>query len=248
MRFCSLGSGSEGNAHIVEKGDTTLLIECGFSPRTLKKRLAQYYISPSALTAVFISHEHNDHVAGLALIKQYEIACYTSAGTARALRYPPNWRCLHPSEEVTVNELTIRPVPVPHDANEPLQFIIDDGVRRLAIFTDLGHVSRTIRELCADADALVIECNYDDQLLAGNNTYPESVKRRIAGNFGHLSNAAAAALVETTKSNKRRQLIGVHLSEQNNREALVREALAGADNDADIHVASQQDGTDWIVL
>lgn len=247
MRFCSIGSGSRGNAHIIEKGETTLLIECGFPPRTLQKRLSGRYLSPAEISAVLISHEHRDHVAGLSLMQRYQLACYMTAGTARQLAYPDNWQCLQPGEPLIINELTVTPLPVPHDVSEPVQFIIEDGVRKMVILTDLGHVTRGVQRACADADALLVECNYDEEMLM-NGPYPESVKARIAGDYGHLSNRDAAALVRATKNGRRRHIIGAHLSEHNNSEALVRQALQAADETAMVTIAGQHDGTDWLQL
>lgn len=247
MRFCSLGSGSRGNAHIVEKGNTTLLIECGFSHRTLKKRLLERYLSPLEINAVFISHEHSDHVAGLKFFIEHNIPYYMSAGTARALAHPPNWRCLAAGEQVMVGELSIEAIPVAHDVSEPMQFIIEDGVRKLAIFTDLGHISRNVLRACHDADALMVECNYDDEMLARGN-YPTHIKERIAGDYGHLSNSMASQLIAATKRQKPRHIIAAHISAENNNETLVRRALKTADENATIHIASQSHGTDWIQL
>ena len=246
MRFCSLGSGSRGNAHLVEKDDTTLLVECGFPPLTLKKRLASRYVSPAEITAALISHEHSDHTAGIKLLNQYSVPIYMSAGTARELDYPPGWRCLSPGEPLTINNLTITPLPVPHDVAEPLQFVVDDGIHQFAIFTDLGHVPPIVRRACATADVLAVECNYDEKMLR-EGSYPEVVKQRIAGNLGHLSNAAAAALVAVTKTDgKARHIIAAHLSDQNNTPDLARQALAAADGNATIHIADQKAGTEWI--
>lgn len=245
MRFCALGSGSRGNAYLVEKADTTLLVECGFPPRTLKKRLTARYVSLGEISAAFISHEHGDHVAGLALLTAHNIPLHMSAGTARALGHPPNWHCLSPGQAVCIGGLTVQPFPVPHDVTEPMQFVFDDGIHRLAIVTDLGYVPAALRRACAEADALVVECNYDAERLRNGN-YPPHIKERIAGEYGHLSNAAAAALVAQTKGGRRRKVIAAHLSERNNTEELVREALTAADDTAVLHIASQSAGTEWI--
>ena len=246
MRFCSLGSGSRGNAHIVEHGGATILLDCGFSYKTLKKRLAARFISPSEINAVFISHEHNDHTVGLkTFAKLHDVTCYMSAGTARALNFSGDWHCLTAGEAVAVDEIQVRPVPVPHDVSEPIQFVVDNGVRNLAVFTDLGHVSRAIHAACAVADMLVIECNYDEEGLR-ICTYPEQVKRRIAGDYGHLSNAAAAAVVAASSNGARRHIVAAHISRDSNTPELVQAALKKADPGGTIHVATQDEGTGWI--
>ena len=248
MRFCSLGSGSRGNAYVVDKGDTTLLIECGFAPRNLKKRLSNRYICPAEISAVLISHEHSDHVAGLSLIQNYDIPYYMSRGTARGLDFPRGWRCIEPLQSVVINELSVYAMPVPHDVNEPLQFVIDDGARRIVVFTDLGHVPRNVLHACQNADALVIECNYDEDMLRQGD-YPEVVKERIKSDYGHLSNHDAARLITATQRNgKTRHIIGAHLSDKNNCPALVEKVLKSADERAMVHIADQQNGTDWIEI
>ena len=248
MRFCSLGSGSRGNAYLVEKADTTLLVECGFPPKTLKKRLAARYVAVEEISAALISHEHGDHVAGIKFLEQHSIPVYTSAGTARALGQLPNWHCVSAGEAFSLGGLTVEPFPIPHDVTEPMQFIIDDGTRRLAIVTDLGYVPPAVRRACAEVDALVVECNYDEEMLRNNPNYPQQIKDRISGDYGHLSNAAAAELVAQTKGGKRRQIIAAHLSEKNNTPELARQAIAAADGGAAIHIAGQSAGTDWIQI
>lgn len=247
MRFCSLGSGSRGNAHIVEHGETTVLIDCGFGLRTLRQRLAARHLSPGEINAVFISHEHGDHVRGLhALLTQYNIICYMSRGTAQALGYPDGWQRLTHQEAVTVGDLSITPVSVPHDVAEPLQFVVESGARRLALFTDLGHVSSPVYDASLGADMLVIECNHDLMRLQ-QSPYPLSLKRRISGDYGHLSNAAAAGLVaDTVAGGCRRTLVAAHISEENNTHDLAVSALRAADPSAGIVTVSQKDGTDWL--
>jgi len=217
-----------------------------FSYKTLKKRLASRFISPSEINAVFISHEHKDHIVGLkSFLKAHDVAYYMSAGTARALNFSAGWRCLNAGEAVAVDEIQVRPVPVPHDVNEPMQFVIDNGVRKLAVFTDLGHVSQVIGNECAAADALMIECNYDEALLRAC-AYPEYVKERIAGDYGHLSNTAAAAAVAASSNGGRRQIVAAHVSRDSNKKQLVQAALAKADPHGIVHVATQDEGTGWI--
>lgn len=248
MRFCSLGSGSSGNAHIVESGETTLLIDCGFSRRRLLSRLDARRISVAELDAVIISHEHGDHAAGLdALAAEAKLPVYMSAGTARALAFAAPWRRLSANQTLTIGELSVLSVPVPHDVAEPLQFVIESGARRLALFTDLGHASAAVRRACVDLDALVVECNYDEEMLS-RGKYPEHIKRRIAGDFGHLSNAAAAELARETKGSRRRNIIAAHISKENNRPELAINALSAADRDALVSVATQEEGTDWLTI
>ena len=247
MRFCVLGSGSEGNAYVAESGETTLLIDCGFSLASLVRRMASRHISPADVDAVVISHEHGDHVAGMAaLLREYDIPCYLSAGTARVLGIGAEWRCLTAGKAAVVGDLQIHPVPVPHDGEEVLQFVIEDkDGRRLAVFTDLGHATPAVCRALADADAMILECNYDEEMLE-RSPYPYPLKRRIAGRYGHLSNTNSAALLADSKNGKRRQVVAAHLSRKNNCPQRVVEVLTAADDLAHVTVADQQSGTCWL--
>ena len=219
------------------------------------RRLADRHTSPHEIDAIIVSHEHKDHCAGLnALANQYGIPFYLSAGTARALSEnfftdgvsPSGF--LRASESFTIRDLSVRPFPVPHDATETLQFVIEDGARRLAILTDLGHVTAAIARLCGDLDMLVLECNYDETLLRKNTKYPEHIIQRIASNYGHLSNSVAAKLIADTAHPRRKNIIAAHLSGENNNCDLVQKALFGADKTATLTVASQTTGTHWITV
>ncbi len=249
MHFCCLGSGSRGNAYVVEKRSTTLLIDCGFSLAEIKRRLTERLLSPDDIDAVVISHEHLDHTAGLKrLVANYDIPVYMSHGTARALGYPNGWNELNAGEACTIGDFQVLPVAVPHDATEPVQFIIDDGGGRLGVMTDLGHIPSSLLKLLYNLNALIVESNYADEMLAANTCYPEKVKRRIAGDYGHLNNDMAGWLLTQIKNDKLHHVMAAHLSAENNTQAAVQRVLVQAINgyQTAIHVANQKEITSWL--
>lgn len=250
LRFCCLGSGSEGNALVVEAIEgsraTRVLLDNGFGPRQLRLRLARAGLGFDDLDAIVLTHEHSDHVAGVdALLRRRPIPVYCSAGTAAAAGL--NDACVVVSGEiVSVGALQWMPFEVAHDAAEPLQYVFSDGVRRLGVLTDIGAPLPTVRAALDGLDALVIECNHDVDLLRAS-TYPPFLKSRILGDRGHLSNAQAAQLLTELDRRRLRCLAAAHLSRRNNRAELARAALAeasGADPD-DVLVADQDGGLDW---
>jgi len=250
MRFTSLGSGSSGNGLVVESGRTRVLMDCGFGLAETKARLERRGLGPSELTAIVVTHEHDDHMSGVARFAlRYAIPVYLTRGTAQWL--PEDFpavlaRLIDPHTPFSIEAISVDPIPVPHDAREPVQYVFSDGDARLGVVTDLGTVTQHVVEKLSGCEALVIECNHDlDMLMTG--PYPDSLKRRVAGRFGHLSNADAAHLVAALDRGRLRHLIAAHLSQQNNTPALAVEALArGAGCERDwVGVARQDEGFDW---
>jgi len=250
MRFTSLGSGSSGNGLVVESGRTRVMMDCGFSVADTKARLERVGLAPSDITAVVVTHEHDDHLGGVApFAKRYAIPVYLTRGTAQWL--PPGFPAvlahyIDSHQPFEVEELAVDPFPVPHDAREPVQYVFSDGDARLGVVTDLGTITQHVVEKLSGCHALVIECNHDlDMLMAG--PYPDGLKRRVSGRFGHLSNADAGRLVAALERGHLRHLIAAHLSQQNNKPALAVEALAEAAGcEAEwIGVAGQEAGFAW---
>lgn len=238
-----MGSGSRGNAFVVERGATTLLIDCGFSPAKLKRRLAAFGIHNIAaeVDAVLITHEHSDHIGALKSLAAANIPAYMTAGTARALDFR-GANIVRSGEEFQIGDLHIAPWTAPHDAEEPVQFVLGE---RFGIFTDFGHITKIIRNACCGLSAMAVECNYDAQMLAANPNYPARIKQRIAGKYGHLENAAAAKLVAIADSARLRYVVAAHLSAQNNSPELVRAALSRACDSRKIKIADQENGCEW---
>ncbi len=249
MRFASLGSGSRGNATLVEHAGTRVLLDCGFSVRETERRLARLGRSGDELSAIVVTHEHGDHINGVgALARKYGLAVWASAGTLALDRLGKvaKVHCFNSHQAFVLGDLQVQPFPVPHDAREPCQFAFSDGERRLGILTDVGCATAHIAEQLSGCDALMLECNHDKTLL-DNGNYPASLKRRIAGAQGHLSNAQAKALLRRLETGQLKQVVAAHLSEKHNTPALARAALAAAlDCTSDwVAVADQDAGLDW---
>lgn len=253
MRLAYLGSGSRGNAALVECGDTLVMLDCGFSLAETTRRLARLGRSPADLAGLLVTHEHSDHASGvLRLAVAHDIPVYLTPGTAWAIgadAHPARVECISAHAPFRVGELTVHPLPVPHDAREPCQFLFEGGGRRLGVLTDTGHVTPYLRQRLADCDGLAVECNHDlARLNAG--AYPPALTRRVGGPLGHLNNEQAAELAALQDPARLQWLLGVHLSEQNNTPALARTALETALGaaQAPVWLADQDEGTDWFTL
>ena len=255
MRIASLGSGSKGNATLVQHRDTTILVDNGFSLRRFRQRLDRFQIEPGAIDALLLTHEHGDHSSGVErLCANYEIPLWTAVGTARAALSPQTkYHRLVAGHSVTIGDIEVLPVTVPHDSNEPLQFIfhqIDNG-KRLGILTDTGHITRHIVDAFSRLDALLLEFNYDADMLA-NGPYPAHLKQRVGGNHGHLSNDQSLELLRRIDTNCLGSLIAAHISEKNNSVAivdrLIRELGQELGNMPVPILANQETGFDWISI
>ncbi|MGF6753877.1 MBL fold metallo-hydrolase [Paraburkholderia sp. GAS42] len=257
MRFASLGSGSEGNALVVEAQCgttmTRVLLDCGFSAKEVERRLARLGFGIDSLDAILITHEHGDHIgSALALARKWSIPLHMSWGTARAVgadEADVDLHVLWGDEAVAIGDLSVLPYTVPHDAREPLQFVFSDGAGRLGVLTDVGTSTPHISAVLSGCDALVLECNHDVRMLAASR-YPPSLKARIGGNHGHLNNDAAAEILASLDRTKLRFLVAAHLSQQNNSPELAQAAMAAVLGAAatDVQVASQDGGFDWLSL
>lgn len=258
MRFRNLGSGSGGNSTLVEasQGITTtrVLVDAGFSERELTRRLALAGCTAADIDALFITHEHGDHVGrSVAFARRHRIPLITSRGTWRAIGaddFDASLLVLARSgEAIALGDVELRPFAVPHDAQEPLQLVLDDGVARLGIVTDLGCAPANVAQALQGCQALLLECNHDEAMLRAG-PYPPMLQRRILGTHGHLSNDAAAELLGRCLHAGLGAVLAAHLSEKNNAPALARAALARVlDCTADdIHVADPVLGFDWLTV
>ena len=257
MRFCSLGSGSAGNATLVEarSGATSsrVLIDSGFSLRELQQRMKRAGLEFADLDAVFITHEHGDHIGcAVALARRHGVPLWMSRGTWRAIGQPslpePLLRFARDGESIEIGDLQLRPYTVTHDALEPLQLRLSDGARHLGVLTDAGSMTPHLLENLQRCDALLLECNHDREMLA-NSSYPASLKSRIGGRLGHLANDTTAQILAACRHDKLRHLVAAHLSERNNTPQLARAALASAGCCAeDVVVADPITGFDWLDL
>lgn len=251
MRFALLGSGSEGNALVVEVGQTRILMDCGFSLSETVARLARIGLVPEQLHGIVVTHEHGDHIGGVArLARKFSLPVFLTHGTLRsqngAFADLSSVSEINPHLPFAIGEVQVHPYPVPHDASEPVQYVFGDGVRRLGVLTDAGCSTPHIEATLSGCDALVLECNHDAELLA-NGDYPYRLKQRVGGRFGHLSNHAAAALLARLDHGKLQHIVAAHLSHKNNTRALAVSALSAAlgCEEGRILVATQDEGASW---
>jgi len=260
LRFKSLGSGSSGNATLVEVQSgaktTRLLIDCGLRLRDLEARLIESGTSAENLDAIFITHEHGDHIGcARSLVKRYATPLWMSQGTWLAIQND-GWvqfqHLLNVARDgctIELGDLQALPFTVPHDAREPLQLRCSDGNRHLGVVTDLGHASSHVVASLQGCHALLLEANHDPDLLQAS-TYPSFLKQRVAGPWGHLANHAAADLLSRIKHEQLNHVLAAHLSERNNTPNLARACLSMAlgCEPLEIQVANPQTGSDWLVV
>ena len=256
LRFKSLGSGSAGNATLVEASGIAplrLLIDCGLGLKQLLLRLGEAGLQADDIDAVFITHEHGDHIGcARALALRYRIPVWMSHGTYTAIGSPDFDGLLHTARDgkaIDLGSMEIMPFTVPHDAREPLQLSCSDGLAKLGILTDLGHATEHVLAHLKNCDALMLECNHDTDMLT-QSAYPAFLKQRIGGHYGHLSNTAAADIASALNHRRLNHLVAAHLSAQNNQPAKVRDVLASAAarDSADVIVATQETGTCWLQM
>jgi len=249
LRFASLGSGSGGNAWLIEASEggsrTRLLLDCGFSARQCEYRLARLGVEAASVSALVITHEHSDHVAGAAVFaRRHRIPVLASLGTARAARLleVEGFSALQAGQRCAVQGIELEALAVSHDAAEPLQFVFGNGDRRLAVLTDLGTSCTQLERRLDGLHALVLETNHDEALLR-HGPYPAFLKARVGGALGHLSNRQAAALLAAIDRIALGLVVAAHVSETNNSPSAVEAALSGFG--LPWLIAQQQSGCDW---
>jgi len=246
-----LGSGSEGNALLVEAGRTLVMMDCGFGLQDTISRLARLGVSPEQLDGIVVTHEHGDHIGGVAMLaRKFGLPVWVTHGTLH--RQPKAFSGIAQINEIdshqpfSVGDIEIIPYPVPHDAAEPVQFVFCDGARRLGVLTDTGCGTAHIEHILNGCHALVLECNHDSDMLM-NGDYPFSLKQRVGGRLGHLNNRDAAGILASLEADKLQHLIAAHLSRKNNTPELAVRALCGVlDCEEDwVGVATQEEGFFW---
>lgn len=258
MQFASLGSGSEGNGLLVSVGNTNsaagrtlVLMDCGFGLQDTIFRLARLKVSPEQLTGIVVTHEHGDHIGGVArLARKFGLPVWLTHGTLRTQPSAFSGKvCVHeidPRMPFTIGDVEVTPYSVPHDAAEPVQFVFSDGARRLGVLTDTGCGTAHIEQMLSGCHALVLECNHDSEMLM-NGDYPYSLKQRVGGRFGHLNNQESAGILAKLDVSRLQHLVAAHLSRRNNTPELAVRALSGAIKceESWIGVATQEVGFDW---
>lgn len=253
MRFASLASGSRGNCLVAEAGGTRLLLDCGLSTRETARRLGRLGLEPADLSAILVTHEHEDHVGGaFAFAAAHALTVYLTRGTLQAAAGAGKvvdgvrTELVDGRAGFAVGGIEARPFTVPHDAREPVQYVLCDGARSLGVLTDIGAPTPHVLEMLSGCDALVLECNHDRAMLHGGG-YPRWLKERIGGALGHLDNEQAAELLGAIDRSRLQHVIGAHLSQQNNRPELARAALARALGCSEdwVGLATQDEGFGW---
>ncbi len=244
VRLTVLGSGSSGNCAVVSTGRTTLLIDAGLSAKQICLRLEAAGIAPASLDGILLTHEHQDHTAGLEVLSgRLSVPLYCTALTQEHLlgslkfRGAPQWRLMQTGSSFEIQDLVIESFPVPHDAVDPVGFVIADPDSRLGVLSDVGFVTNLIKDRLRGSDSLFVEANYDTQLLEADTKRPWATKQRIMSRHGHLSNDQAAELVESLAHPGLHHVVLGHLSDDCNdparaagriRESLVRAGVADA--------------------
>ena len=253
FRFASLGSGSRGNATLVQAGKTSVLVDCGFAARELVARCAELDFDPAGLTAILVTHEHGDHMRGVgALARRFGIPVWMSHGTWCAADFGAlaelNLFAGH-AGDLHIGDLVVTPVPVPHDAREPTQFVFTCGDLRLGLLTDLGSITPRVMRAFDGLDALLLECNHDCEMLA-NGPYPPSLQARVGGCYGHLNNEQAAEFLRCIDHTRLRHLVAGHLSEKNNAPELARVALESVSSELAgcLSLLIQDEASDWFAI
>ena len=255
MRFASLGSGSEGNALLISGGAgaaaTTVMLDCGFGIRETERRLARLGMLPGDLNGIVVTHEHSDHVGGVfKFARRHRVPVWLSFGTWQAVQrdcHGVELALCRDGDRLAIGDLELSPYTVPHDAREPIQYVISDGRVRLGVLTDAGQSTPHLVQSLGGCDALVLECNHDRAMLAASS-YPYYLKQRIGGAYGHLSNETAGEILSMLDRSRLQRIVGAHLSQQNNTPALARQALEGALGSAgpEIMIACQAEGFGWL--
>lgn len=250
MRLSSLGSGSRGNATLVEVDGQTLMIDCGFGLKETASRLAIVDRNPAQIDAILVTHEHGDHISGVeAVAAKFDIPVYMSRGTFSSWKSRGRVEpiLIIPDQRFAIGSIEILPVAVPHDAREPVQFVFESSGRKIGVLTDLGSITPHLVQAYTDCHALLVEANHDLQMLA-NGQYPASLKKRVSGAWGHLNNSQTVELINRVNMNQQLQhLIIGHISQQNNSLELAKSALGDTVRSLkNVVYAAQDEPMSWI--
>ncbi|MFK7830833.1 MAG: MBL fold metallo-hydrolase [Congregibacter sp.] len=270
MRIASLGSGSRGNATLVsidaganaganagadagtQSTAGAVLVDCGFSLREMKRRAREKQFDLGEIRAILVTHEHSDHCSGVAALSRHlQAPVYLTHGTAATGRVDGCFdTCtFNAGDSLQLAGMSVSAVAVPHDAREPVQYVFQHGAQRIGVLTDLGSITAHVTEAFADCDALLLEFNHDSDLLA-IGPYPATLKRRVGGDWGHLSNRQAVELLQRLNHQRLQRVVIAHTSDKNNRQECVESAIAASLPSLLPRVvwASQEAGFEWIEL
>ncbi len=249
IRFASVGSGSKGNATLIEFSGTRVMLDCGFYLREIEERLGRLGVEPRSLNGIVVTHEHHDHIGGVArFARKHDIPVWMTPGTFAAWDdpYVANVHRFNPHESFVIGDLRVEPFPVPHDAREPCHYVFANGAQRLGVISDAGCVTPHMRERLSACDGLMLEFNHDLRMLL-TGPYTARLKTRVGGPLGHLSNAQSADLLRNIDCSRLQHLVLTHLSEINNTPQLARAAAceALARDESWMVCADQSEGLAW---
>jgi phosphoribosyl 1,2-cyclic phosphodiesterase len=242
IKICALASGSNGNCYYIGDENSAILIDLGISHRQLKKRLADANLSMKNIKAVFISHEHADHVKGLRVtLDNNNIDSYITKKTYNRIRpdfRPYKTEFFLPEDTISIGNIRIHSFSKQHDAIEPVSFRVEIDNINIGVITDLGTIDKNVKKHMDLCNAIFLESNYDDDLLK-NGKYPEHLKKRVASNHGHLSNNQAIELVKSISNNKLKTILLSHISEDNNNINIITEEFKSLYSNYQIEMTSR---------
>ncbi len=254
-RFTVLGSGSGGNAAVVECDGLRLMIDAGLSAKQLSLRLQQVGIDPASLDGILLTHEHGDHVRGLKVfLKQNPMPVFTTQATARVVRESGieggTWKYFEAGQVFAIHGVSVETFAIQHDAVDPVGFVLEHDRRRLGFLSDAGFVTRSMTERLRRLHGLFVEANYDEGLLEADTKRPWSTKQRISSRHGHLSNTQVTELIRDIAHPALGRVVLGHLSSDCNQPEIIltrlRECLAEmGHSQVGLHCACQSEPTDW---
>lgn len=253
MKVASLGSGSKGNATLISNAQTTLLLDCGFSLKQLEKRAEAFGINLTALSAILVTHEHSDHISGVAkLANKYQIPVYITLGSVEKITDCLDNKLMHTvygGQSLTIGDICVQVVTVPHDCSEPVQYVFSCNTTdtSIGVLTDIGHISSHVIASYSKLNALLLEFNYDQTMLE-TGPYPQSLKQRVSGNYGHLSNEQSIGLLRSIDCSQLKTLIIGHISEKNNHPEIIENLLKNETYLPKPMLATQTEGFSWVSL
>lgn len=231
IRFCPLASGSDGNSIYINYNETHILIDAGLSGKRIQEALSGLSVTGDMLNGIFVTHEHSDHIQGVGVLsRRFNLPVYATGRTWSSMDSligkidGENKRVIDYNQTVSLNEISVRPFEIPHDASQPCGYNIFADNKKISVATDIGKVTDTIKDAFADSDILLVESNHDVDMLK-NGSYPVMLKRRILSDYGHLSNVSCGAFISEVYSSRIKHVYIGHLSRENNRPVIAIETV-----------------------
>ena len=262
IELTTLGSGSKGNSIYIGTGDTKILIDAGLSGTKIENALKDINLSLNDIDAIFVTHEHSDHIDGVGVIsRKYNLPVYATEGTWDNMSQKigkisnSNKKLVYNNEGILLNDMLIRPFSVPHDAKDPVCYSVLYNGTKICVATDMGHITKDVIENIRHCSALVLESNHDVNMLEMGN-YPYNLKNRILGKYGHISNETCGKLLSCVMNDKLKNVFLAHLSQDNNTPDLAYLTVANtleefgiyAEKDVNLHIAKPYGITEVIKI